>query len=263
MDAAQVSFVRGSELCSSSGSVTRITLQLPVRRWGSLGMVKTSDMIVDARLFGVRAKGAFSRIYTPAISSARSKEVAECSNRGTCDRQTGACSCFPGYSSSDGMGNLGQTGDCGYLTSFQTSYTVNGVTFSSPCPIANGQVCGGNGYCEVTSGVCSCEEGFGGANCTLILCPITTAWFGLVGQGHTLTSECSGIGYCDYTTGVCRYVTAPPSLYTSTSTATVTLTSTFLLRCCSNCGGNSLRNVFGGGACELLTCPTDNGVTCR
>lgn len=211
MDAAQVSFVRGSELCSSSGSVTRITLQLPVRRWGSLGMVKTNDMIVDARLFGVRAKGAFSRIYTPAISSARSKEVAECSNRGTCDRQTGACSCFPGYSSSDGMGNIGQTGDCGHLTSFQTSYTVDEVTFTSPCPVANGQVCGGNGYCELTSGVCSCEAGFGGANCTLILCPVTTAWFGLVGQGHTLTSECSGIGYCDYTTGVCRYVTTPLS----------------------------------------------------
>lgn len=253
MDAARVSFVQGSQLCSSSGSITHISLQLPVRKWGTLIMVKTASMIVDSRLFGVRAKGAFSRIYTPAISSARSKEVAECSNRGTCDRQKGVCQCFKGYSSSDGRGRVGLTGDCGYMETFLSSYSVNGVSFTSPCPVANGKVCGGNGYCDENTGTCSCYEGFGkllilikfempcnslccmvgGANCTQVLCPVTTAWFGLVGQNHTLKAECAGIGYCDHATGTC-----------------------------SNCGGISLRNVFGGSGCHLLSCPKEKGLTC-
>lgn len=38
----------------------------------------------------------------------------ECNRRGVCNRLTGQCTCQPGYSSSDGYGNRGQLGDCGY-----------------------------------------------------------------------------------------------------------------------------------------------------
>ena len=41
-------------------------------------------------------------------------ESAECSNRGTCDRTTGHCSCFPGFCSSNGTGFAGTVGDCGF-----------------------------------------------------------------------------------------------------------------------------------------------------
>lgn len=44
------------------------------------------------------------------------KENVECSNKGTCDRTTGRCRCFPGYASSDGAGGLGRRGDCGHVT---------------------------------------------------------------------------------------------------------------------------------------------------
>ena len=35
------------------------------------------------------------------------KEEAECSNRGVCDKKSGRCKCFPGYCSSDGAGSSG------------------------------------------------------------------------------------------------------------------------------------------------------------
>jgi hypothetical protein len=41
-------------------------------------------------------------------------EWEECNNRGICDRSKGKCKCFPTYSSSDGRGNAGYIGDCGY-----------------------------------------------------------------------------------------------------------------------------------------------------
>ena len=45
-------------------------------------------------------------------------ESAECSNRGTCERETGNCLCYPGFGSSNGNGmqsKAGTRGDCGYV----------------------------------------------------------------------------------------------------------------------------------------------------
>lgn len=41
-------------------------------------------------------------------------ENAVCNNRGLCDTATGKCVCFPTWSSSDGEGNQGNFGDCGF-----------------------------------------------------------------------------------------------------------------------------------------------------
>lgn len=38
----------------------------------------------------------------------------ECSGKGICNRKTGFCECFPSWGSSDGRGNRGTRGDCGY-----------------------------------------------------------------------------------------------------------------------------------------------------
>ena len=49
------------------------------------------------------------------VSVVGTTENEPCSNRGLCDRTTGRCMCFPGYSSSDGLGNSGDLDDCGYV----------------------------------------------------------------------------------------------------------------------------------------------------
>ncbi len=41
-------------------------------------------------------------------------------SKGLCNRSTGKCACFKGWSSSDGAGGIGDRGDCGYR--------VNGTT---------------------------------------------------------------------------------------------------------------------------------------
>jgi len=48
-------------------------------------------------------------------------EFIECSGQGTCDRLTGICACYPGFSSSDGSGDgitVGNRGDCGAMYIF-------------------------------------------------------------------------------------------------------------------------------------------------
>ena len=47
------------------------------------------------------------------------KENAVCNNRGLCDYTAGKCTCVTGWGSSDGMGNMGDRGDCGYRKSLQ------------------------------------------------------------------------------------------------------------------------------------------------
>jgi hypothetical protein len=47
------------------------------------------------------------------LSVMGSKASLECSGRGTCNRKSGQCACYQGYTSSDGNGKPGTRGDCG------------------------------------------------------------------------------------------------------------------------------------------------------
>jgi hypothetical protein len=48
-------------------------------------------------------------------------ENAYCNNRGLCDFTKGICHCFMYWASSDGQGNVGDLGDCGYRNQFNTN----------------------------------------------------------------------------------------------------------------------------------------------
>lgn len=89
---------RPDVLCSSNGSQLLVTF-LTVH--GDLPLMTFIDTGITSFTITEYAKGT--------------KENLPCSNRGLCDYQTGLCTCFAGYGSSDGMGGIGTLGDCGYI----------------------------------------------------------------------------------------------------------------------------------------------------
>merc|ERR1719230_1156531 len=131
-----------------------------------------------------------------ATTTDGSKEDNDCSDRGICDYTTGICSCSTGYDTSDGYGNEGQRGDCGYATASVTA-----------CPGETS--CTGHGTCEGTpTYACQCSNGYTGADCSLYTCPYGNSWFSLPTddeEAHLTTSkaECADMGLCDRTTGAC------------------------------------------------------------
>jgi len=121
------------------------------------------------------------------------KESEYCSNRGQCDLSTGVCTCYTNYDTSDGNGNMGNRGDCGYV-----------LTTVTQCP---GEVaCSGHGFCQNSPTFkCTCSVGWHSGDCSLRSCPTGKAWFDLPTddeRAHQLT-ECSNQGICDHTTGQC------------------------------------------------------------
>lgn len=136
---------------------------------------------------------------TPTVAIAESqtgtKEMAECSNRGICDRETGTCVCYDGYASSNGLGTnaAGNVGDCSYASSLPTV-----------CP--GDEPCSGHGTCSGASDyTCTCWDGYTGVACAERSCPVGRAWFDEATAddiAHALV-ECSNMGLCDRATGVC------------------------------------------------------------
>ena len=55
-----------------------------------------------------------------------------CNNRGICDLTTGVCHCFQAWASSDGKGNLGKLGDCGFRNDINS---IGGKVFLSHADI--------------------------------------------------------------------------------------------------------------------------------
>jgi hypothetical protein len=132
-----------------------------------------------------------------AVLENAAHQYMECSNKGVCDRQTGTCACFDGYSGS-------------------------GCQRAS-CPSSSSGVCSGHGTCETVSTVakwdfnneyklwdaestmaCVCDGGYSGADCSERMCK-----FG------------ADPLYYDDTANI-RYTNVTYEIYVQSSTAVVT-----------------------------------------
>lgn len=94
----------------------------------------------------------------------------ECSNQGICDHKTGSCQClvhmvnettFYRAVGSNGRGEPGTRGDCGYV-----------ITSLKSCSIYGKDACSGHGRCLNTTSACECDYGWNGINCELRNCPM-------------------------------------------------------------------------------------------
>lgn len=186
------------------------------------------DNSIDVKTGGAsvtRSTGAGTTALLASVIG--TKESAPCSNRGTCDRATGLCSCYTGFGASNMLGAAGSNPDCGAVVAAVTS-----------CPGTIGLIeCSGRGTCVASSVplgltyTCQCNAGWGGGACSERACPLGEAWFDYPSAPDTAhaLAECSGKGKCNRATGVC-----------------------------------DCQTLFEGSACERMACPgkTAGGAAC-
>ena len=116
--------------------------------------------------------------------------VAECSNRGLCDRRAGLCACFPGY---DGVAC--QRSVC------PNSCSGNGVCMTEKALAAKAGYTYSTPWDATKVVGCFCDTGYRGPACDKQECP--SGPDPLDGYGSEAGRDCSGRGSCDYTQGTC------------------------------------------------------------
>ena len=115
---------------------------------------------------------------------------AECSNKGTCDRKTGACACFAGY---EGVAcqrtvcpnNCNDRGTCWPEKHLASKV---GRIYTAP-------------WDAMKHVGCLCDPGYRGPACDLQECP--SGADPLDGYGNEAGRDCSGRGLCNYSDGTC------------------------------------------------------------
>lgn len=164
----------GTTLCSTGGSTTSITINIPQGPLYNTPLVvlQVNGLVATTNVF---VNGAASLLNTGIISVAGTKEYVTCSNHGICDTNpiisstapktgTGKCICESGWISSNGKGSSGNRNDCGYNNvGGPVTYTnIDSLpTKTTICPVRNSLSCSGHGTCSNTvSGACVCYSGY-------------------------------------------------------------------------------------------------------
>ncbi|KAL7541839.1 hypothetical protein ACHAXR_011265 [Thalassiosira sp. AJA248-18] len=173
-------------VCISSGNNIQVTF---LQDFGDLPL-----LIPDGTNLG-QTSGSDTPIITAQKVVTGTKEADSCSAHGTCDEEKGICQCLDDWMTSDGYGNAGTRGDCGYRSTGTTS----------TCP--GEPACIGHGTClGPPSYRCDCESGRSGPDCSLIDCPSDKSWFTFPTGDNAAHSEavCSDMGICNRNTGQCE-----------------------------------------------------------
>lgn len=116
----------------------------------------------------------------------------ECAGRGACDRGTGECKCFAGY-----------TGDACQRTVCPGDCSGHGTCMSLMTLVEEGSS-GALSYTAFDATMqygCKCDSGFRGHDCSSMECPSGPDPLG--GLGGSEGRDCSSRGECDYTSGTC------------------------------------------------------------
>ena len=114
-----------NSFCGRHRHNSAISIEFPVT-YGNLPALKfdtsllengyTGSGVAGTGVITIATDGAVMGKY---VSVAGTTASQVCSNRGVCDRTTGLCKCVSGWGSSNGMGGLGERGDCGYRLSLE------------------------------------------------------------------------------------------------------------------------------------------------
>jgi hypothetical protein len=175
----------GNRACEDSANGVQFQIEFK-DEFGNLPMVTAN--------YNTLAGGVYDVSFVLSESIPGTKENLQCSRRGLCDTLSGICTCGTGYDTSDGYGEFGQRGDCGY--------NKDNVQF---CPgvIA----CSGHGSCVDQVFTCECNAGWQGSDCSERICQSGTSWFAHADDDNSAHvnefNECSDMGICDRSTGDC------------------------------------------------------------
>jgi hypothetical protein len=138
------------------------------------------------------------------------EDRAECSGQGLCDRKTGTCQCFDGYTG-EGCRRSTCPNDCSGHGVCQSQYQfADDVAYAdSAAGGAKLEWLAADSFPEYRSAWdadksfgCKCDAGFRGPDCSLIEC--LSGEDPLGGQGSRRGRDCSGRGICDFSTGLCE-----------------------------------------------------------
>jgi len=130
-------------------------------------------------------------------------QYTECSSRGKCDRKTGECQCFAGYT---GVGCRRSTcpndcsnhGVCETIREIAKGHREN-TAFAAHSEFDYANINYENAWDAYKYRGCVCDAGYRGADCSIKECPSEVDPMG--GIGHEGGRECSGRGRCE--DGVC------------------------------------------------------------
>ena len=119
----EVVFSRGNSTCIDSSLGHNVVSILFNTEHGNIPTMTADTSLLYDTNYGTQpgsgaiyffTDGAAATSDPSIVSVAGTTEEMECSGRGLCDRVSGTCACFYGYSSSNGVGGSGPQGDCGH-----------------------------------------------------------------------------------------------------------------------------------------------------